>query len=91
MEPTAESILITPICPHTLHARSFVLDRNRSVAVKMGKLSRKTAYLSVDGGKAFRLGGSDQVELRRSKSKAKLIRLTNRSFYTVLGENLGRT
>ena len=91
VEPTAESILITPICPHTLHARSFVLDRNRSVAVKMGKLSRKTAYLSVDGGKAFRLGGSDQVELRRSKSKAKLIRLTNRSFYTVLDQKLGRT
>ena len=91
VEPTAESILITPICPHTLHARSFVLDRNRSVAVKMGKLSRKTAYLSVYGGKAFRLGGSDQVELRRSKSKAKLIRLTNRSFYTVLDQKLGRT
>ena len=68
-----------------------MLDRNRLVAVKMGKLSRKTAYLSVDGGKAFRLGGSDQVELRCSEAKARLVRLTNRSFYTVLNQKLGRT
>ena len=90
MEPTVENTLLTPICPHALHARSFVLDGRRSVAVRMGKLSRKTAYLSVDGGKAFRLSASDQVELHRSRSRAKLIRLTNRSFYAVVNQKLGR-
>lgn len=90
VEPTAENIIVSPICPHALHARSFVLDRSRLVTVRMGKLSRKTAYLSVDGGKAFRLGGSDQVELHRSKSKARLAKLTNRSFYTVVNQKLGR-
>lgn len=90
VEPTAVNIIVTPICPHALHARSFVLDRSRLVAVRMGKLSRKTAYLSVDGGKAFRLSGSDQVELHRSKSKARLAKLTNRSFYTIVNQKLGR-
>lgn len=90
VEPTAENIIISPICPHALHARSFVLDGRRSVSVRMGKLSRKTAYLSVDGGKAFRLGGSDQVELRRSGSKARLVKLTNRSFYSIVDQKLGR-
>lgn len=89
VEPTVENILVTPICPHALHARSFVLDGRRSVAARMGKLSRKTAYLSVDGGKAFRLSASDQVELHRSRSRARLIRLTNRSFYTVVNQKLG--
>lgn len=90
VEPTAENIIVSPICPHALHARSFVLDGRRSVSVRMGKLSRKTAYLSVDGGKAFRLGGSDQVELRRSGSKARLVKLTNRSFYSIVDQKLGR-
>lgn len=89
VEPTAENILVTPVCPHALHARSFVLDRNRVVTVKMNKQSRKTAYLSVDGGKAFRLGNNDQVELRRSRSKARLVKLTNRSFYSVVNHKLG--
>lgn len=91
VEPTVENILVTPICPHTLHARTLVLDRMRSVAVRLDRQSRKTAYLSVDGGKAFRLSASDQVELHRSKSRAKLIRLSNRSFYTIVNQKLGRT
>lgn len=90
VEPTVENILVTPICPHALHARTFVLDRMRAVSVRLDRQTRKTAYLSVDGGKAFRLSASDQVELHRSKSRAKLIRLTNRSFYTVVNQKLGR-
>ncbi|MDE6590627.1 MAG: NAD(+)/NADH kinase [Oscillospiraceae bacterium] len=90
VEPTAENIIISPICPHTLRARSVVLDGGRVVTVRMNKLSRKTAYLSVDGGKAFRLGGSDQVELRRASGKVRLVRLTNRSFYTAVNQKLGR-
>ncbi len=90
VEPTAENILVTPICPHTLHARSFVLDGHRTVSVRMAKTSRKSAYLSVDGGKAFRLGSGDQVELRRSRDRVRLVRLTGRSFYTVVNQKLGR-
>ena len=89
VEPTVENILVTPICPHALHARSFVLDRSRAVAVRMSRQSRKTAYLSVDGGRAFHLGAGYQVEIHRSKSRAKLLRLTSRSFYTVVNQKLG--
>lgn len=91
VEPTAENLLITPICAHALYARSFVLDGKRSVTIRMDRLARKTAYLSVDGGRAFRLGGSDQVELRRSQMKIHLARLTDRSFYAVLDQKLGRS
>lgn len=89
VEPTAETIIVTPICPHALSARSFVLGGDRLVAVKMGRMSRKMAYLSVDGGRAFRLNGGDTVELKRSQSKTRLVRLTNRTFYEILSHKLG--
>lgn len=91
VEPTAENLLVTPICAHALYARSFVLDRRRTVTVRPGRLSRKTAYLSVDGGRAFRLGGGDQVEISCSKARARLVRLIHRNFYAVLDKKLGRT
>jgi len=91
VEPTSENIAVTPICPHALYARSYILDRSRSVTVSPGEPSRRTAYLSVDGGKAFRLGDHDQVEIHRSRSRARLVRLTGRSFYTILNQKLGRT
>ena len=89
VEPTAENIIVTPICPHALSARSFVLGRERTISVKMGRMTRKTAYLSVDGGKAFKLNGGDTVELRVSKSKTRLVRVTGRTFYEILNQKLG--
>ena len=89
VEPTAENIVVTPICAHSLHSRPLVLGHDRVVGAKMGKLTRKTAYLSVDGGKAVKLSGGDLVEIRKSKSKTRLVRLTSRSFYDILNQKLG--
>lgn len=89
VEPTAENIIVTPICPHALSARSFVLGHERTVSIKVGKMARKTAFLSVDGGKAFKLNGGDVVETRVSKSKTRLVRITGRTFYQILNQKLG--
>ena len=89
-EPTAQSILFTPICAHALQAKSFVLDANRLVSVRMGANSRKSAYLSVDGGRAFKLLPTDQVEIARSQRQTRLIKLTGRSFYALLSQKLGK-
>ena len=89
VEPTAENIIVTPICPHALSARSFVLGRGRTVSVRLGRMVRKTTYLSVDGGKAFRLNSGDVVEARESKSKTQLVRVTGRTFYEILNHKLG--
>lgn len=90
VEPTAENIIVTPICPHVVNARSFVLDHRRAVTVRMRSMSRKTAYLSVDGGKAFKLNGGDIMHIRQADTKTNLVRLTGRSFYEIITQKLGR-
>lgn len=90
VEPTAENLIVTPICAHSLHAKPFVLDRSRSVGVNLTRGSRKTAYLSVDGGRALKLISGDEVEIKRSEMQTKLIKLTGRSFYTVINQKLGK-
>lgn len=90
VEPTAENIIVTPIAAHSLNARALVLGSERLVAARMGKLTRKTAYLSVDGGKAVKLCAGDVVEIRKSKAVTRLARLTNRSFYEILNQKLGK-
>lgn len=89
VEPTAENIIVTPICPHALQARAFVLGGERTVTVRMGKLGKKTAYVSVDGGRAVKLSEGDCVEIRRSSSCTRLVRLTGRSFYDIVSHKLG--
>ena len=90
VEPTAENLIVTPISAHSFHARPFVLDRSRTVGVGLARGSRKIAYLSVDGGRAFKLIAGDRVEIRRSEIKTRLVRLTKRSFYQMIHQKLGK-
>ena len=90
VEPTAANIIITPICAHSLHAKPFVLDAGRSVGVRLTPGGKKTAYLSVDGGRAFRVGPGDWVECRRSRQTTQLVKLTGRSFYERINQKLGK-
>lgn len=90
VEPTAENILVTPICAHSLQAKPLVMGRDRLVSVRLGRTARKTAYLSVDGGRAFKLSGGDVVEVRRSQKYTRLVRLTAYSFYENINQKLRR-
>jgi NAD+ kinase len=90
VEPTAENLIVTPICAHDLKARSCVLDKERIVGVTVGHLAHKNAYLSADGGRAFRLNSGDTVELRTSAQSIRLVKLTDRSFYEILNQKLGK-
>lgn len=89
VEPTAENIIFTPICAHALYAKSFVLGPERLVSIRLAD-GRKSAYLSVDGGKAFKLLPGDQVEITKSQRRTNLVKLTGRSFYDILNHKLGR-
>lgn len=90
VEPTSENTIMAPVCAHSLHAKPFVLDSRRVVGVRLADGSRKTAYLSVDGGRSFKVQPGDLVECRRSKMVTRLVRLTGRSFYEQIHIKLGR-
>ena len=90
VEPTSENTIMAPICAHSLHAKPFVLDSRRTVGVRIAPGSRKTAYLSVDGGRAFKIQPGDWVECRKSSQQTQLIRLTGRTFYEQIHKKLGK-
>ena len=50
----------------------------------------RSAYLSVDGGRAFKILSGDRVEVRMSRQVTRLAKLTGRSFYELVHQKLGR-
>ena len=84
VEPDARNILITPICAHDVAARGVVTSENREISVSLTRNARRNAYLTVDGGKAFRLNMGDVAVIRKSQMETKLLRLKERSFYDVV-------
>ena len=84
VEPSAQNIIITPICAHAIHAKSIVTAPWRTITVRMGKLGRRNAFLSVDGGRAFRLNVGDAVTIRKAEQETRLVRLKDTSFYQII-------
>ncbi len=84
VEPGASNIMVTPICAHTLYTKPLILSDQRQVSVRIGKLGRKSAYLSVDGGRAVKLNTGDLVIAKKSEHKTKLVRVKNISFYQLI-------
>lgn len=84
VEPEARNILITPICAHDVVSRCLVASEKRVVTVQLTRNARRNAFLSVDGGKAFRLNMGDIATIKQSPLETKLIRLKDRSFYDVV-------
>ena len=84
VEPEARNILITPICIHDIASRCIVTSDRRTITVGLAKNARRNAYLSVDGGKAFRLNQGDVVSIQKSRLETRLVRLKDRTFFDVV-------
>jgi NAD+ kinase len=84
VDPETDSILITPICAHDIVSRCIVTSGKRVISVNMSNSAKRNAFLSVDGGKAFRLNPEDKVIVCKSKLETKLLRVKDRSFYDVV-------
>jgi NAD+ kinase len=72
LSPELELLLLTPICSHTLGARSLVVGGDQVVAVTAS--TRGEALLTVDGVNPFPLQEGDRVLVQRSEQTANLVR-----------------
>lgn len=84
VEPDARNILITPICAHDVVTRCIVASDKRTVQVRLSDHAKRSAYLSVDGGKSFRMNMGDVTSITCSNLETKLVRLKKHSFYDVI-------
>jgi NAD+ kinase len=89
VEPSADNIIVTPICAHVLAAKAFVLAPDRTVSIELGAVKANPAYLSVDGGNYLDLVSGDVLTVRKSAKETLLVHLSNRSFYNKVNEKLG--
>lgn len=92
VKPSAQLIVMTPICPHTLNTRSIILDSEDVIEIQAS--SRRTYDNDIkkvffDGDDNIILEEGDRVIIQRSKLSAEIIRLKSRSFLEILGKKMG--
>ncbi|MCL2840714.1 MAG: NAD(+)/NADH kinase [Defluviitaleaceae bacterium] len=80
LSPHGEMMVITPICPHSLSTRPWVLDGVDKIRVKV----YHNAPVIVDGQTAGELLQDEFIDVSTSAYRAKILRTTPTHFYNTL-------
>lgn len=83
LSPDADAMLITPICPHMLRARSIVIPPKK-IKVK----PNAEATLAIDGQIFEFLGEGDYITVEKSEYITRLAHNRDLSFYDILQKKL---
>ena len=92
VEPGADLIVLTPICAHTLNARSIILKAEDCVEIEIdsghdGKILQVEA--NSDGNESISMKTGDKIIISKAKDTTKIIKLSKVSFLEILHKKMG--
>lgn len=91
VEPTAELIVVTPICSHALNTSSIVLSAEDEILIEIGEGRHgrsEEVCISFDGTNTKELGTGQTIQIRRSGMSTTLMKLSEISFLEILSRKM---
>lgn len=88
LKPDIACMVITPICPHSLHSRSIVVSADDTVRIEASFGSNGDIIMSMDGQTSVILNNCDIINVRKSANSINIIKTNTRSFYEILRKKL---
>jgi NAD+ kinase len=87
--PAVEAFLITPICPHSLSSRPFVLGSRDTVTITLtaGRDSNR-GHIMVDGAAIGDAGSGSTLTIKTAEKNLRLLTSEKRSFYGILSREI---
>lgn len=88
MYPELDAMILTPVCPHTLTARSTVIKGDDVIEIATESDYRSDVIVMADGRRKYVLSGDERVRITKAENKMRLINADSRNFFDVLREKL---
>jgi NAD+ kinase len=85
--PTLESIILCPICPHSLTARPTVLEGSSTIRLRI-ESARNPAMLSIDGQIHMDIRNDASVVIRRAPEPVHWLTFEDHDFFDLLRKKL---
>jgi NAD+ kinase len=87
IDPAVQSLILTPICPHTLTHRPLIVPGNAEIDVTLTSKD-DGAMATLDGQVGVAITQGDTVAIQTSEQRTRLIRFPESNYYDVLREKL---
>lgn len=88
VESDMECMIITPICAHSLYARSMVLNPDEPITVKYEHKNSLKVLVSIDGQVCFSDSVDNKLDIKKADIFAKFIILGHNDFYKNIDKKL---
>ncbi len=86
LAPASECLAVTPICPHSLTVKSFVVNAGSRVTITPTD-NKHQVFLSPDG-ETYELQPGQRVVIGRSDRSFSLLRIKGQGFYEIIRKKL---
>lgn len=86
--PALEALILTPICPHSLSARTIVIPSTEKIIIRFDE-DQENLTLTLDGQVNIEIGNKAVVTTRRARWNIPLVRLEDSDYYEVLRSKMG--
>ena len=88
VDPKLELMLVTPISPHSLQNRTYVVSPEDTIEISIAKNYPFAPYLSMDGRENIRITRDENIQIRRADKCLKILRLEEEEFFKELPKKL---
>jgi NAD+ kinase len=82
--PDGDMMVITPVSPHSLHTRPWVISARDTVRIDTDPDLEGQAAVALDGEVRLHLNGGESLAVRRSDYTATILKTSPLHFYEVL-------
>ena len=88
VHPSLHTLLVTPICPHTLTSRALLVPPDAEVTVVVERDPHDMVRVTIDGQLGFPLQANDEILIRRARHHARFLSVGGADFYAKLQDKL---
>lgn len=82
--PSLNSLIITPISPHTLSNRPIVIPDNIELGISVTSKEKGEALVTLDGQVSFGISSRNWLKISKSKEVTRIIQSPFKSYYELL-------
>ena len=87
VKPELDIFMVTPICPHTLHNRTYIVSGDSEIELVIGRFS-EPPILSLDGRPNIELRFHDHILIRKSEQPVVVAKLGYKNFYQTVRQKI---
>ncbi len=83
-----ESLIVTPICNHSLFSRSMIFKPDAEIELTVNNFENSSPVFSCDGEKGIQMSSASRIVVTRAQRYTKIIRIKSDSFSDILSHKL---